>query len=332
MALTKFYHGTYSDLSSKSYEEGSLYFAFPDSQTFSGGRVYIDKDGLRKEISSTYNDSPILARIAKLESLVLLHNTGISLPSSYSILPTAQETIYATFIPVDSTDDIIWTSSNENILRIDSQIDDWRSYIHGVTVTAVSSGTATLTATSGLNSASCTVEVLAGYYQEHIVVENYSPNGTAFSYQIPIGLEDGQWIEVSINISGITTIKENILSFGEDIGTPTTTTGYNLHCNTSQTQNQIQHLLRFYLTINKSSKSGIEIPITPQSGNLIFKLNSQGLWINDELVVLDNDGGYLQNIIDHFRTMSSFEVGSREGTTRSHGVYNYIKYYTFEEL
>lgn len=332
MALAKFYHGTYSDLSNKSYEEGALYFAFPNSQTFSDGHVYIDKGGSRKEISSTYNDFPILTRIAKLESLILVHNTSISLPNSYSMLPLAQETVYATFTPINSTDDIIWTSSDENVLRIDYQIDDWENYIHGVVVTAVNSGTATLTASAGSNSSSCSVEVLSGYYQEHIIVENYSPNGSTFSYNVPIGLEDGQWIEVSINISGITTIKENIISFGEDIGTPSTTTGYNIHCNTSQTQSQIQHLLRLYLAIGKTTKSGLEVPISPQSGNIVLKLNAQGLWINDEKVVV-NDGGFLQNIIDYFAsTPTHFEVGSREGTTRSTALYNYIKYYTFEQL
>lgn len=71
--------------------------------------------------------------------------TGISLSES-SITITGETTITATVTPSDTTDAIIWTSSNTNVVTVNNGV-----------VTFVSSGTATVTATCGSYSDSCEV-------------------------------------------------------------------------------------------------------------------------------------------------------------------------------
>ncbi len=71
MALIKFYSGSDQDMQNKEYEEGAVYYIFPNSN-MTVGRIYVDIDGVRREISAAYNDTPLSNRIRALEDLLLV--------------------------------------------------------------------------------------------------------------------------------------------------------------------------------------------------------------------------------------------------------------------
>lgn len=73
--------------------------------------------------------------------------TGISLSSS-SATVTSSTTLTATLTPANTTDSVTWESSNARVATVNNGV-----------VTAVSNGTATITATCGQFSAICTVTV-----------------------------------------------------------------------------------------------------------------------------------------------------------------------------
>ena len=203
-----------------------------------------------------------------------------------------------------------------------------------IVLTGLDDGTAVITATCGEQSATCLVEVQSGMLVEHILVENYTCDGTSFIYTAPIDLSHGQYIEVSLSVAGITQIKQNLVSFGNDISsTGTTANGYRIHCYTSATQTKIQNTVRLFIQGAKASQSNIEFNIGNNNGDIILRLDAVGLWLNGSLITPAATYQTLWNtILEQFRTnFTSFEVGSAEGTTRSTAHYNYIKYYAYEE-
>ncbi len=73
----------------------------------------------------------------------------------------AEETLTSVMTPANTTDKVVWTSDNEKVATIDAN----------GKVTAVASGTATITATAGKVSATCTVTVECVYAE--VVEEAY---------------------------------------------------------------------------------------------------------------------------------------------------------------
>lgn len=78
MALIKFYHGSDEDIQNKEYEEGAIYYIFPNSN-MTVGRIYVDVDGVRREISAAYNDTPLSNRIKALEDLLFVSCEGVAI-------------------------------------------------------------------------------------------------------------------------------------------------------------------------------------------------------------------------------------------------------------
>jgi hypothetical protein len=76
MALIKFYSGSDTDIQGKEYEEGAVYYIFPNSN-MTVGHMYIDIDGARREISAAYNDTPLANRIKALEDLLFVSCEGV---------------------------------------------------------------------------------------------------------------------------------------------------------------------------------------------------------------------------------------------------------------
>lgn len=74
--------------------------------------------------------------------------TGITLNKSTASITNvgSTETLVATVTPADTTDTVVWTSSDENVATVSDGV-----------VTTVGVGTATITATCGNYSATCTV-------------------------------------------------------------------------------------------------------------------------------------------------------------------------------
>ena len=332
MSLVKFISGLSSDLPEKAYEDGAIYFVFPDGQ-HDNGHIYLDIKGSRHAISAAYDDSSIIDRLEELERVSLVHCTGLSLSTNSIVMSTNTSTsITATAGPQDCTDLINWTVSDDTVCEIVSATQT--NNTSTIILTGLADGTTTVTATCGECFAICSIEVQSGMLVEHILLENYTCDGTSFIYTAPIDLSHGQYIEVSLSVAGITQIKQNLVSFGNDIGNGgTTVNGYRIHCYTSATQTKIQNTIRFFIQGGKASQSNIEFNIGNNNGDIVLKLDAMGLWLNGSLVTPSATYQTLWNtILEQFRTnFTSFEVGSAEGATRSTAHYNYIKYYAYEE-
>lgn len=97
--------------------------------------------------------------------------TGVSLnKSTTSIVESLTEVLTATKIPANTTDAIIWTSSNQSVATV-----------NGGEVSAVSEGTATITATCGEFSASCVVTVTTPVLFAYGKFVNAAVSGSTFN-------------------------------------------------------------------------------------------------------------------------------------------------------
>ena len=103
MALVNFKTGTREELSEEPYNDGTIYFVFPEGEVT--GHISVDVKGFRHEISAAYDDSSIIERLLELERVSLVHCTGISLSTNSIVMSTNTSTsITATIGPTDCTD------------------------------------------------------------------------------------------------------------------------------------------------------------------------------------------------------------------------------------
>ena len=333
MSLAKFYYGSTSDLQQKSYEEGAVYFAFAESSPTTLGHIYLDVSGDRREISSAYNDSELIMRLAELERVTLVHCTGLSIESSKQIAKDGAVTVIANITPFNTTDEIIWESSDSNVATIGETSFDMTTGEATATILPNTAGTTSIIISCGQYNGVCNIEVLdTSWFISYILASEYSPNGSSFFYTAPIILYNSQYIEAKIDLSGVNAIKQNLLSIGENIDTFTETKTPKIHIYSSQTPaNKTTHL-RFAF-IYTSNKTGIEYVIPNRNSSVVtIRLDYDGLWINDTAFVCpDNTGQAIyESIMNVFRQKTSFDVGSQEGANRSTAYYEYIKYVKYE--
>lgn len=76
--MIRFYSGSDTDMENKEYEEGAIYYIFPNSN-MTVGRIYVDIGGIRREISAAYNDTPLANRIKALEDLLFVSCEGVAI-------------------------------------------------------------------------------------------------------------------------------------------------------------------------------------------------------------------------------------------------------------
>lgn len=252
------------------------------------------------------------------------HCTAVSL--NYTAVNIAQNesfVLIATTEPADPSDSIVWTSSNQNVSIAST------TYNNRVTVTAVTAGSTTITCTCGEMSATCAVSIHEAYiYTDHILAENYSPNGEKFVYTAPIQIRNGNYIEVSIDVSTVTGTKENILSVGQNISVwQGANTGSRTH---------------MYLTASAKTKLSVDLILNASSlrptytlngTTLVFKLDEFGVWMNGVQFLYDTELRANPTLVYNtgmtaLLALSSYDIGSQEGSNRSHATYNYIKYVT----
>lgn len=231
--------------------------------------------------------------------------------------------LIATTEPANSSDPIIWEASSDEIIIESTQ------FHNRVKITGSTEGTFSVTCTCGEFTATCSIEVHEAYiYTDHILAENYTPNGAKFIYTAPISLTNGNYIEVSIDVSTVTGNKENILSIGENISVwSAANSGYRTH---------------MYLTASSRTKVSIDLmhdtkslrPTYTLSGTLLLlRLDEYGVWINGEHFLYDTDLRSTPTLtyeegMAGLTSLLSYDIGSQEGSNRSHATYNYIKYVT----
>ena len=333
MSLAKFYYGSTSDLERQPYEEGAIYFAFAESNPTSLGHIYLDVGQSRREISSAYNDSNLIMRLAELERVTLVHCTGLSVESSKQMARDGAATITANITPFNTTDEIIWESSDPNVATIGETSFDTTTGEATATILPNTAGTTSVTISCGQYNGTCNVEVLdTSWFVSYILASEYSPDGEPFFYTAPIILHNSQYIEAKIDLSGVNAIKQNLLSIGENIDKFTESRTPKIHIYSSQTAaNKTTHL-RFAF-IYTTNKSGIEYTIPNRDSSIVtIRLDYDGLWINGVAFECpDNTGRAIyETIMDLFRQKTSFDIGSQEGANRSTAYYEYIKYVKYE--
>ena len=333
MSLIKFYNGSDTDLENKTYEEGAIYYIFPNSN-MTQGHIYLDIDGVRREISATYNDTLLSNRIKALEDLLFTHCEGVIIDETDITTWVNMENSFSGIItPGTTTDPITFTSTNNKAEVVDYSINK-ASGAFTASIRGIENGRDTITLTCGEYSDSISVLVMdQEYYTNVILAQNYDPNGQNFSWTIPstFSFDYGQYIEASFNITGITTVKENLLSIGAIITDYQSGPVVNMY--TSQAVNTIQTKLRIgSASENGAYKfTGLEINI-PAGEDIVVKWDAVGLHVNGPLLrgINANQNTTLDTIHEELQEATNILIGSEEGAVRSHAHYNYIKYVRYD--
>lgn len=141
--------------------------------------------------------------------------------------------------------------------------------------------------------------------------ENYSPNGSAWSDSTSINFEKGDYIEISVDVSNVIPGNlENIISVGDNIsGWYQKIAGYHLYYNAGTESGTVEvncfenlmHISRDFVTVTGTT--------------LLIKIDKSGIYVNNNLVTTNDALPYVTKI----------QIGSTEGSVRSHATYNYIK-------
>ncbi len=334
MALIKFYSGSDADIQKKEYEEGAIYYIFPDSN-MTVGHIFVDIDGVRREISAAYNDTSLTNRIYALEQALLAPCTSVVITETEMITwVNASESIVAAITPRGTTDQIIWSVSDNNIAEVTSQSYNIATGESTAIITGLTNGRCTITCTCGSYSDSISCLVMDGsYYVNILLAENYDPNGSSFSWNVPntFTFDHGQYIEASIDIAGTTGTKENLFSIGTKIDDYVLGPVFNFY--TSQNASTVSTKLRIGSASDAGAYkfTGLEIDIP--STTIIIKMDATGVSVNGTLLqgvnpTQNNTIGQVNSelIVD----AGNIKIGSIEGTNRSYAHYNYIKYVRYD--
>ena len=119
----------------------------------------------------------------------------------------------------------------------------------------------------------------------------------------------GDYIEIKVDLSGCTSINENIISIGDNIPSWNQYTGgYHAYYTPSDNRFEVNSLL-------SDSSDGRESVYLTNKAATILRIDKDGFHVDGNYVVRNG----------RINELSSFDVGSAEGNTRSNATYEYIK-------
>lgn len=274
--------------------------------------------------------SPAEMRIGVGDTLfanyVPAHCTDLSLSTYSESIGVGESFVLVVYTePANSSDPLSVSSSNSNVTISPT------SSSNRFTITGSAVGTTDIVVTCGEFTKVCTVDIHRAYiYTEHVLVENYNPDGAKFKYTAPISLVDGQYIEISIDLSTVTGTKENIIGIGQTIDTwSAASSGPRIQMYVTATN---KRAISVDLILNDKSRRPL---YTSPDTNLLIRVDSSGVWLNGDKFYFDTNLRATPTLtyevgIDAFLALSSYDIGSQEGANRSHANYNYIKYFTTE--
>lgn len=171
--------------------------------------------------------------------------TSISLDKTVlSFTEATNQVLVATVEPSDSTDKIVWTSSNDGIAKV----------VNGV-VTPITNGSCTITATAGSVSATCEVEV-------NMETTPYLQNDGVAYIDLGINSRDGYSYEICLK-------DENILP----------TTGAGEHIYFGNRFNYLKHAGQTYIAWNlKNQYNGLNSVIDDKKH--VYKVDANNLYLD----------------------------------------------------
>ena len=140
---------------------------------------------------------------------------------------------------------------------------------------------------------------------ETILRQDYSPQREAWTDSATVNLANGDYIEISVDISNCTSNTENIISIGTDI-TKWLQIGYHVYYTAGNQTMQFN-------TIDGKGYKRSNIKITNDIN--VIRVDGTGISLNGKTILA----------FSLLNTANSVQVGSQEGTTRSNATYNYIK-------
>lgn len=141
--------------------------------------------------------------------------------------------------------------------------------------------------------------------RETVLRQDYSPQGEAWADSATVNFANGDYIEISVDISSCTSNTENIISIGTDI-TKWLQVGYHVYYTAGNQTMQIN-------TVDGKGYKRSNIKITNDIN--VIRVDGTGISLNGKTILA----------FSLLNTANSVQVGSQEGTTRSNATYNYIK-------
>ena len=139
---------------------------------------------------------------------------------------------------------------------------------------------------------------------------NWRPRGGKWSNTVTdFNWNNGDYIEIKVDLSGCTSANENIISIGDNIASWNQYTGgYHAYYTASENRFEVNSLL-------SSSSDGRENAYPVDNTATILRIDKDGFHVDGNYIVRNGSIGEL----------SSFYIGSAEGNTRSNATYEYIK-------
>lgn len=282
----------------------------PTAATEAANKSYIDT-AIQNAITelTNYVDTQIEENLGdKIEC------TGLTLSANSLTLYDggSSQTLIATKEPADCTQQIRWTTSNASVASV----------VNGV-VTPKGYGDCMITAICGTHQASCSVNVL---YAQGVYAKNFTSTGT-FSYDLTCDFANGQYVEVSIDVSKITNITKSylIFSLGNDISA--WGSGYAIN-DYFVKDNGIHNITATYPT----STSIDSYPVTgATTSTLIYQIKSDGIYLNGTKVTFtqSNAETFYNTIINNWKNTNTIKFGSMTANDELGSItevtYNYIK-------
>lgn len=141
--------------------------------------------------------------------------------------------------------------------------------------------------------------------RETILRQDYSPAGEAWTDSATVNFANGDYVEISVNISNCTSNTENIISIGTDIK-KWLQVGYHIYYTPGNQTMQFN-------TVDGKGYKRSNIKITNDIN--VIRVDGTGISLNGKTILA----------FSLLNTANSVQVGSQEGSTRSNATYNYIK-------
>lgn len=240
---------------------------------------------------------------------VSLDNTGFTI-SKENI--SNELFLKSTITPDNTTDGMMWYSDNTSIVDV---IDGYLRY--------VGNGNTNVHVSLGDKSASCNV-VCNISSTENILVENHYANGKSWSNTVSnFDFSNDDYIECLFDADKCNTTlsNQNILSIGNSIST---WGGINFHCYYTPSSRALE--LCLVTSSGSNTKTNVYV-----DGKVYVKLNKNGVFVNNKLIDASNydNPTRVSSYLSSLTALTSFDVGSVQGDTRSTAYYDYIKYIKF---